>query len=220
MIYELQSVAFGYGGGDNVIIADGISISPGEVFILSGPVGSGKTTFLRLLQGTLRPTKGKVLFRGQDMTKMKAAKMRLMMQISGIIDQNPMLVNELTVFENIALPLQLIGFNKEMINKACLEIMALFGINYLRSKTASDISLAEARLVTLARALVKEPQIILADDPTSGLDESTTLALFDTFSKAADRGTTVIIASSDKMLRTYFRNAVSAELINGKVTLL
>jgi ABC-type ATPase involved in cell division len=151
---------------------------------------------------------------------MKSAKIRLMKQISGIIDQSPMLINELTVFENIALPLQLIGFNKEMINKSCLEIMALFGINYLRSKTASDISLAEARLVTIARALVKEPQVILADDPTSGLDESTTLSLFDTLSKASEKGATVIIASSDKMLRTYFSNAVSAEIINGKVTIL
>lgn len=218
MLFELNSVSVHYRNKMPALHNIDLLLDAGTVTLIIGPTGAGKTTLLKLLQRDVTPTFGHIYFKGSDFMGISSSKLRLLKQITGIIPQQPELIHDLNTFENVMIPLLLNGYSRDKANKRCLEVMAEFKINYIRTKYPDELSLGERKLVTAARALTHNPQIILADEPTENLDDNSKLAVLDSLSNYVAQGSTVIIATNDAVLRNVFKGARAIYLKDGRIS--
>ena len=180
----------------------------GDIILIRGPSGIGKTTFLNMLSGIDLPDKGEVIVDGVDITKMdenERAKLRL--EKMGIIFQTSNLIDDLNVVENIALPLKLAGKKwRDRVN----ELLKYFGIERLKYSFPNSISGGEQQRVAIARAVANNPEILVADEPTSNLDDENTENIVRLIKRInEDMEVTVIIATHDPRIshlgkRSYF----------------
>lgn len=217
MLYQLKEVSVYFGSRAPAIRSLSLDIESPSALLVVGPTGSGKTTLLRLLYGDVKPSSGDIFFKEVNFKKISSKKLRLMRQISGFIQQAPSLVGDMTCFENILLPLVISGSSKEKAYPVCLELMADLRISYLRNKYPSELSLGERKLVTVARALIHNPEVIFADEPTENLDDSSKINVMEQLKKAAARNATVIVTTNDAVFRNYFTNAKLIYLKEGKI---
>jgi cell division transport system ATP-binding protein len=195
-----------------------IIIESGSKVIISGPTGAGKTTLLRLLYADLKPSSGEIMFKNQDLSTLKRKQKKLLKQISGIIFQYPKLISNITCFENIIIPLILNGVKRNDANQKCLEILSELDINYLRTKYPAELSIGEKKLVATARAVVHQPEIIIADEPTENLDENSKEKMISILRKSSERNSTLIMASNDNILKNSLPEAVVYNLVEGRIS--
>ena len=182
-------------------VLDGIafSVDEGELLTIYGRSGCGKTTLLNILGGLDRPTSGDVAIDGRsivDLSEDELAKLRL--DKIGFVFQDFNLLMDLTVRENVALPLR---FSKKKDSDRVDALLEKFDIRHIANETANKISGGEAQRTAIARAMMNEPRIILADEPTGNLDEESTTNVMDTFSLVRKEfGTTLVLATHDQEL--------------------
>jgi len=173
---QLDNVSYTYekgGGVSNVNLA----IQDDEYAFLIGPTGSGKTTLLRLAYMDLFPKVGKVIIDKYDSSKIKQKKIPFFRRKIGMIFQDYHLLNDRNLFENIALPLHVIGFQKDEIVDRVTESLEEIGLESKSEHFPDELSGGEQQRACVARALVKDPDIILADEPTGNLDPVTSFEL-------------------------------------------
>ena len=157
-----------------------LEIAPGEVTVLTGRSGSGKTTLLNMLSGLLMPSEGRVWYDGTDLyTLDDKALSRLRSERIGIVPQGRSAVDTLTVLENILLPAQL--YHRPLPEKGAVKWMEQLGIAQLREARPAELSGGELRRMAIARALVQEPEILFADEPTGDLDDENTRLVLSAF---------------------------------------
>ena len=178
---------------------DGVSlgIERGSITVVSGPSGSGKTTLLALLGALEWSTRGQVFFEGDnlgDCTGMQLARVRRRL---GFIFQNFALVPNLTAEENITYPLIPRGLTRAERSRTARELLARFGMEGMRTARARSLSGGEQQRVAIARALAGQPEVVLADEPTSNLDPSNAETLLAIFRQLHAEGKTVVISSHD-----------------------
>ena len=164
---------------------------------LTGHSGAGKSTFLKLLLGADRPTRGKILVNNSDITRMSARLMPFYRQNLGVVFQDHHLLSGRTVFDNVAVPLRVVGMReREVIRRvrAALQTVDLLGKESLFPR---HLSTGEQQRVGIARAVVSRPKILLADEPTGNLDPELSGHIMDLFSRFNQIGSTVIVASHD-----------------------
>ena len=145
-------------------------LKSGEFVFLMGPTGSGKSTILRSIYMDVKIKKGKIFFKGNDLTRLKKRQIPFLRREIGMIFQDYKLLEDRTVFDNIALPLQISGYKNSLIKDKVFTMLEKVGIDKKYKSSPLKLSGGERQRVAIARALVKEPALILADDPTGNLD--------------------------------------------------
>ncbi len=193
-----------------------VQIEQGEFVFLVGHSGSGKSTFIRLLLRELLPTRGQIVVAGQDLTKMKSWKVPYLRRNIGCVFQDFKLLPNKTTYENIAFALEVIGRSKHVIRTQVPEVLRLVGLEEKMESYPDELSGGEQQRVSIARAFVNRPPLLLADEPTGNLDPATSLGIMSLLNRINKTGTTVLMATHDREMVDSMRKRVIA-LEGGKV---
>ena len=202
----------------NAVALDGVSftISDGEFVFLVGPSGSGKTTVIKLLTGEERITEGELNVNGFDLKKIRLRRLPRLRRTLGVIFQDFRLIDKMTVFENVAFAMRVVGAKKKEINKRVPQVLELVGLAGYEKRRPEELSGGEQQRVAIARALVNNPRMIIADGPTGNLDPVRSLDLMLLLEKINELGTTVLVVTHEKELVNAFSKRVIA-IDDGKV---
>ena len=197
---QLHNVSLTYQQDASALNNIELRIGKGEFVFLTGPSGAGKTSLLRLLYGALSPNRGQVLIDGQNITRLSPSQIPLLRRSIGVVFQDFKLLQNRTVFENVAITLEVLGWGRADIGKKTMHILKQMGIESKYNLVTQRLSGGEQQRVALARALVNDPKILLADEPTGNLDDANKNQILNIFKEANIRGTTVIVATHDRRL--------------------
>jgi len=167
VIFDKVSAIYKNGVG---IFDISFTLKSGEFIFLMGPTGSGKSTILRSIYMDVNIKKGKIFYKGNDLTKLKKRQIPVLRRNIGMIFQDYKLLEDRSVFENVALPLQISGYKNSLIKEKVFSMLKKVGIEDKHKNSPLKLSGGERQRVAIARALVKEPALILADEPTGNLD--------------------------------------------------
>ena len=197
---QLHNVSLAYQQDASALNNINLKIGKGEFVFLTGSSGAGKTTLLRLLYGALTPSSGQVLIDGQNITRMTPSQIPSLRRSIGVVFQDFKLLQNRTVFENVAITLEVLGWGRADIGKKTMHILRQLGIESKYNLITQRLSGGEQQRVALARALVNDPKILLADEPTGNLDDANKNQILTIFKEANIRGTTVVVATHDRRL--------------------
>lgn len=197
---QLHNVSLAYQKDASALNNITLHIQKGEFVFMTGPSGAGKTTLLRLLYGALPPTRGQVLIDGQNVSRMSPSQIPILRRSIGVVFQDFKLLPSRTVFENVAITLEVLGWGRADIGKKVMHILRQMGLESKIHLTPQRLSGGEQQRVALARALVNEPKILLADEPTGNLDDANKNQILNIFKEANVKGTTVVVATHDRRL--------------------
>lgn len=194
---RFEQVSKTYSGGQQALRQVSFHVTPGEMVFLTGHSGAGKSTLLKLISVMERPTVGKVLINGHDISRIERRKIPFVRRDIGMIFQNHQLLRDRTVFDNVSLPLVIEGYTRKEIEKRVFVALERVGLANKAKNLPQALSGGEQQRVGIARAVVNKPPILLADEPTGNLDPKLSLEiikLFEDFNKA---GVSVFIATHD-----------------------
>lgn len=200
-LYELSNVSYSYLGKFSALSGINLSVSKGEKIVFLGANGSGKSTLLLVMAGLVSPSKGSVLFMGDPLTEENLADKDFrgfFRKRVGIVFQNSdvQLFNS-TVRDEVLFGLVQLGLSKDETPRRLEKYFSLMEIGYLAERHPQYLSIGEKKRVALASVLAMEPEVILLDEPTAGLDPRTTRHLIDTISSLGEKGYTVVMATQD-----------------------
>jgi putative ABC transport system ATP-binding protein len=203
-VLACEHVTRSYAAPSGVVVAVSdvsLGIGAGELVALVGASGSGKTTLLGLLGGLDKPDSGRILIEGRDLAELdKAARLALRRRVVGFVFQSPGLVPLMTACENVALALEVNGAGPLMAEAGAMTALERVGLRERARHRTHELSGGEQLRVALARALVKSPAILLADEPTGQLDSETGATIFALLRDVAASGTAVLMATHDDVL--------------------
>jgi cell division transport system ATP-binding protein len=203
--------------GSSVALEDvSIEVDKGEFVFVVGPSGSGKSTFIRLLLKEEEPTKGTIFVAGKNINTLSNWKVPYLRRNIGTVFQDFKLLPDKTVFENVAFALEVIGKARPLVEKRVPEILTLVGLGGKLENYPDELSGGEQQRVSIARAFVNRPLILLADEPTGNLDPTTSVEIMKLLDRINRTGTTVIMATHDNAIVDAMRRRV-IELDEGRV---
>ena len=205
-----------YPGGNVGLDAVSLSVERGEFVFLVGPTGCGKSTFIRLLMKEVEASRGEVLIAGRDITKLPRKKVPKLRRNVGVVFQDFKLLPNRTVYDNVAYCLQVIGESRSSIRAKVPEILRLVGLSTKLHDYPDELSGGEQQRVSLARAFVNHPPLLLADEPTGNLDPETSVGIMQLLYRINRTGTTVIVVTHDSEMVDKMRRRV-IELKEGRV---
>ena len=188
------NVSHVYKNGNGIFDVN-LHVEPGEFVYLIGPTGSGKTTIMRLIYMDLFPQKGIIIVKGYNSKKFKKRHVPKLRRDIGMIFQDYQLLEDRNLFENVALPLHILGKNKTEIYNRVMAILMEVGLDDKIKQFPNELSGGELQRACIARGLIKEPHILLADEPTGNLDPSTAFHLIKLLEKINKNGTSIFMAS-------------------------
>jgi cell division transport system ATP-binding protein len=193
-----------------------VSIENGEFVFLVGPSGSGKSTFIKLLIKEIEPSKGDIFVAGKNLKQLRSWKVPLLRRNIGCIFQDFKLLPNKTVFENIAFALEVIGKPRYVIQSQVPQVLQLVGLDERMYDYPHELSGGEQQRVSIARAFVNRPPLLLADEPTGNLDPQISEGIMKLLSRISKIGTTVLMATHNKSLVDLMRRRV-IELDGGRI---
>lgn len=184
----------------NIIALSNVSfeIENGEFVFIVGPSGAGKSTIIKLLLKEEEPTSGSILIDKRDITKLKKREIPYLRRSMGVVFQDFRLLPNKTVFENVAFAMEIIGASPKDIRRKVPMVLSLVGLSDKADNYPQQLSGGEQQRVSLARAIVNEPSILIADEPTGNLDPDTSWEIVKLLSEINKRGTTVVMATHAK----------------------
>ena len=194
---RFENVGLRYGMGPEVLRDVTFGIPPRSFQFLTGPSGAGKTTLLRLMFLSLRPTRGLINLFGRDVSLMGPDEMALIRRRIGIVFQDFRLLDHLTTYENVALPLRVRGKDESSYQKDVLELLKWVGLGERVNVLPPVLSGGEKQRAAIARALIDRPEVLLADEPTGNVDPPMARRLLNLFLELNRLGTAVVIATHD-----------------------
>ncbi len=208
---RLKDVSMVY-KNSGTVAANGIDleIEDGEFVFLVGPSGSGKTTIIKMLTGEVRPTGGDIEVNGFDMAHIKPRQLPKLRRTLGVIFQDFRLIDDKTVFENVAFAMEMLGASKKEIKRRVSYVLDLVGLEGREKRHPQELSGGEQQRVAIARALVNSPSIIIADEPTGNIDPVKSLELMLLLEKINELGTTILVVTHEKELVNSFSKRVVA----------
>lgn len=197
-IIQFKNVSKIYPGNINAVLDVTFDIAIGEFISLVGPSGAGKSTLIKLLTCEEKPTKGKILVAGRDILKLHKKELPFYRRKVGVIFQDFKLLPKKTVYENIAFALEVSDAKAEEISERVPKIIELVGLTSRSNAFTEELSGGEKQRVSIARALVHHPKLLIADEPTGNLDPVSTWEIIELLFKINKQGTIVLLASHDK----------------------
>ncbi len=190
-----------YPGNITALINISFKVEQGEFVFITGPSGAGKTTLLKLIIRAERPDQGEILVNKRNIARLKNSQIPSLRREVGFVFQDFKLLNNKTVYENIALVLRAMGHKKREIPKRVRQVLRVVGLEeWVMKQPPLKLSGGEQQRVAIARALTNTPPIILADEPTGNLDPDLTVDIMDLLEKVNTLGTTVVVATHDTNL--------------------
>jgi len=217
---RFDHVGLRYGIGPEVLSDINFVLEPGSFHFLSGPSGAGKTSLLSLLYLGQQPSRGLVTMFGHNIGQINRVERKNIRQKIGVVFQDFRLLNHLSAFDNIALPLRIKGEPESDIKKNVEELMEWVGLGDHHHMLPSTLSGGQQQRVAVARAVITRPSLLLADEPTGNLDDEIGLRLMGLFDQLNRMGTTVLIASHNNALIEKFSHHPKLILEAGQVRLL
>ncbi|MBE0475853.1 MAG: cell division ATP-binding protein FtsE [Coriobacteriia bacterium] len=187
-----------------------VEIGHGEFVFLVGHSGSGKSTFINLLLRQILPSRGQIAVAGQDLVKMKGWKVPYLRRNIGCVFQDFKLLPNKTTYENVAFALEVIGRSRHVIRTQVPEVLRLVGLEDKFASYPDELSGGEQQRVSIARAFVNRPPLLLADEPTGNLDPATSLGIMSLLNRINKTGTTVLVATHDREMVDSMRKRVIA----------
>ena len=185
-------------------------IEKGEFVFVVGPSGSGKSTIIRLLLKELEPTSGRIIVGGRDLTRLKRSKVPLLRRNVGCVFQDFKLLRDRSAFENVAYALRVQGESSTSIRKKVPEVLALVGLAHKAGSRPDELSGGEQQRVSIARAVVNHPPLLICDEPTGNLDPDTSVGIMQLLYRINRAGTTVLMVTHDREMVDKMRKRVIA----------
>ena len=213
---RFDNVSMRYGGGDEILKGLSFDVSAGSFQFLTGPSGAGKTSILRLLFMDLKPTSGKITLFDKDTDKLTQEERPKIRKRIGIVFQDFKLINHLTLYQNVALPLRVSGKDESQYKNDVIELLKWVGMGDKINQIPTVLSGGEKQRAAIARAIIDKPELLLADEPTGNLDPELSRRLLRLFAELNKSGTSVIIATHDLTLMDQY-DARRMVLDNGYV---
>ena len=207
-VVELDGVTKAYDGGVVGLQRASLSIGRGEFVFLVGPTGCGKSTCIRLLLKELEPSEGEVLIAGKPLSKIPRKRVPMLRRNVGTVFQDYKLLPNRTVYDNVAYSLEVIGEGRDEIRRKVPDILRLVGLSTKLHAYPDELSGGEQQRVSIARAFVNHPPLLLADEPTGNLDPETSIGIMQLIYRINRTGTTVVVATHDKEMVDKMRRRV------------
>ena len=194
----------------NTVALDSVdlTINEGEFVFLVGPSGSGKTTLMKLITGEVFATSGQVIVNDFDMTNIRRSRLPKVRRTLGVIFQDYRLIENMTVYDNVAFVMRVVGASPKEIKKRVPYVLELVGLEGREKRIPNELSGGEQQRVAIARALANNPRMIVADEPTGNLDPVRSLELMLLFEKINEMGTTILVVTHEKELVNAFSKRV------------
>ncbi|MBL8666676.1 MAG: ATP-binding cassette domain-containing protein [Rhodospirillales bacterium] len=203
-VARFHRAALRYGNEPEVLRDVSLDLAAGSFHFLLGPSGAGKTSLLRLLSLALPPSRGCVVVFGRDVVTTARADLAALRRRIGIVFQDFRLLPQLSVYDNVALPLAVSGLDTARIAEDCKLMLARTGLERFAEVRPPSLSGGQQQLVAIARALIIRPRLLIADEPTASVDETLALRLIALFQEVNRLGTTVLIATHNERLADRF----------------
>ncbi len=200
MIVSFDQVGLAYDGGPESLKDVNFTLREGEFRFLTGPSGAGKTSFLKLIYLAMKPTRGRMILFGEDVTNAAREMLPPLRRRIGVVFQEFRLLDHLTAFENVALPMKVAGVNQQHYREDVRELLNWVGLGSRMDALPQTLSGGEKQRVALARALVSKPDLILADEPTGNVDPQMGEKIMKLFVELNKLGAAVIVATHDLQL--------------------
>jgi cell division transport system ATP-binding protein len=215
-VVEFRDVTKVYDGGSVGLERASMSINRGEFVFLVGPTGCGKSTCIRLLMKELEPTQGEIDIAGKTLNDIPRSRVPYLRRNIGTVFQDYKLLPNRTVYDNVAYSLQVIGESRQEIRRKVPDILRMVGLSTKLHNTPDELSGGEQQRVSIARAFVNHPPLLLADEPTGNLDPETSIGIMQLIYRINRTGTTVIVATHDNEMVDKMRRRV-VELREGRI---
>jgi cell division transport system ATP-binding protein len=208
MMIQFDRVTKRYSGGQEALKEVSFHLEKGEMLFLTGHSGAGKSTVLKLISLIERPTSGQILIDGHNLNRIDGNKIAYMRRYIGIIFQQPRLLVDRTVFDNVALPLQVSGTEPRELAKRVRASLDKVGLLTKERRNPASLSTGEQQRVGIARALVNRPPVLVADEPTGNLDPYLAAETMNLFDQLNQIGTAILIVSHDLSLIATLKHRV------------
>ena len=195
---EMIDVSKIYPGGSVALQDINVRIEQGEFVFIVGPSGAGKSTFFKMLFREVLPSSGKVIVNGHDLVKMTDKEIPYFRRQLGIVFQDYRLLPDRTVYDNVAFAMQVIETPYRKIKRRVNDVLDLVGLRKRAHAYPTELSGGEQQLIAIARAIVNDPILLIADEPTGNLDPETSWEIMDIFREVNKSGTTIVMATHDR----------------------
>jgi len=206
-LLQFENVGLRYGLGAEIVRDLNFGIAPQSFQFLTGPSGAGKTTLLRLMLLSLRPTRGVIRIFGENAAQLDKDAITGLRRRIGVVFQDFRLLDHLTTYENVALPLRVMGRNESSYRPEVVELLRWVGLGERMNALPAVLSGGEKQRAAIARALIVRPELLLADEPTGNVDPALARRLLRLFVELHKFGTAVVIATHDLTLMDQFADA-------------
>jgi cell division transport system ATP-binding protein len=216
-LLKFENVGLRYGSGAEILSDISFSVEPRSFQFLTGPSGAGKTTLLKLVLLSLKPTRGRITIFGQDTATLDKDAITAMRRRIGVVFQDFRLLEHLSLYENVALPLRVLGRAETSYRSEVIELLRWVGLDERKFCLPSVLSGGEKQRAAIARALIVRPELLLADEPTGNLDPTLARRLLRLFVELHKSGTSVIIATHDLALMDQYDVARRLVIADGRL---
>lgn len=205
---EFRNVSKVYNNGTEALHNINLKVEKGEFVFIVGSSGAGKSTFLKLITCEECPNEGQVLIDGQDISHIRKGKIPYVRRKMGLVFQDFRLIDHMTVYDNVAFAMRVVGASPKAIKKRVPYILGLVGLQHKAKHYPTEMSGGERQRVGLARALVNNPSMIIADEPTGNIDPALSYEIVDLLSAINERGTTVLMVTHEHSLVKHFHKRI------------
>ena len=207
---EFSNVTKSYAQGNQALRGVSLQIEDGDFAFLVGPSGSGKSTIIKLITGELRPTSGTVHVNGYSLERIRKREIPYLRRTVGVVFQDFRLIETKTVYDNVAFAMRVIGAKEQQIRERVPYVLELVGLETKSRRHPNELSGGEQQRLAIARALVNNPSMIIADEPTGNLDPERSLEIMSLLQEINNLGTTVLVVTHAKDLVERFGKRVIA----------
>lgn len=209
-IIEMKDVSKKYGNGTTALRGVSVNVEAGEFAYIVGPSGAGKSTFIKLLYREEKLDKGSLTVGKFDLAKIKKRDVPLLRRSVGVVFQDYKLLPKKTVFENIAYAMEVIGEKPRNIKKRVMEVLDLVGLKHKIRSFPNELSGGEQQRIAIARAIVNNPKVLIADEPTGNLDPENSWEIMNLLERINLQGTTILMATHNSQIVNTLRHRVIA----------